>query len=308
MTSMHGLLLIDKDSGLSSHAVVSKVRRALQTRAVGHAGTLDPMATGLLVLGIGEGTKLLHYLTGHDKQYAAAVHLGLATDSWDADGQIVQERPVAAMDQSDIGRIAQRFVGTFEQRAPAVSAIKLGGEALYKKVRRGETVDAPSRSVTVHRLDVLQVELPRFMLRVSCAKGFYVRSLAHDLGVALGTVAHLCALRRERSGPFTVAEAVRFSLLQAAAAGDEAARLQLRQEVWPLSRALEVLPIVRLDSAGAEHARHGRPIPSVHVVGVKGEPPGDEQPLGLLSADGDPLAIAVQRSRQLHVVRGFRLA
>lgn len=303
---MDGLLLVDKARGLSSHAVVAMARRALATRAVGHAGTLDPLATGLLVLGVGEGTKLLHYASAHDKGYLAAIQLGVATDSWDADGAIIAERAVPTLDRIQVNAIMRRFEGTYEQRAPAISAIKRGGEALYKKVRRGEQVQGPMRTVTVHELVLLEVNARAISLRVRCGKGFYVRSLAHDLSAAIGTVGHLRELRREHSGGFSVEDAAPFALLEAASRGDRLAKEALRAHLLPLSRALTCMTRLRLDEVGEDHARHGRPIPSAHVVEIQGGPPPSGGPVALFGPSGTPLAIAELREGRLQVVRGFR--
>ena len=212
----HGLLLVDKPRGITSHGAVSLARRALGTRTIGHGGTLDPMATGLLVFGVGEGTKLLAMLGGQDKTYRAALKLGQSTHTWDADSDVVAEASVPLLALSDIEQAARRFVGTYMQRAPAVSAIKRGGEALYKKVRRGEHVEAPLREVTVRELRIESYDDGVIHLWVRCAKGFYVRSLGQELAAALGTLGHLCALRREQSGDFSVDDAVAPEVLEAA--------------------------------------------------------------------------------------------
>lgn len=303
----HGLLLVDKDQGLSSHGVVARARRALGTRTVGHGGTLDPMATGLLVIGAGEGTKLLHVLSGESKAYQAEVTLGTATHTWDAEGEVLEHAAVPALSLREIQEVAGRFCGQVVQRAPAVSAIKRDGEPLYKKVLRGEVVEGPERQVWVHDLRVDSYTNHKLRLWVHCSKGFYVRSLAHDLGRALGTVAHLSALRRERSGSLTVGDALAMATLEAAAAGSLEAQEQVRARFLPLASALDWLPQVVLDSEGQGHALHGRPIPLHHIAEQKGELPRGESPLALMGSDRVPLGLACVQAGHLRVTRGFRI-
>src|SRR5262245_5092343 len=185
---MRGVLIVDKAEGPTSHDVVRLARRVFGTRAVGHAGTLDPMASGVLVLGIGEGTKLLAHLGADDKRYAARVTLGAETDTLDALGQVTARAPVpAGLDLAQVRTAAQGFLGTITQRAPEYSALKQGGEPLYARVRRGEAVTAPEREVMVHALAIESVGADSIQLTLHCGKGFYVRSLARDLARALGT-------------------------------------------------------------------------------------------------------------------------
>ena len=305
-----GVLLLDKAGssagrrGPTSHDVVDLVRRALGTRRVGHAGTLDPMASGLLVLLVGRGTKLAPYLSGADKVYEAEVCLGVRTDTLDADGRVVEQRPVPALTEEDIERALQRFRGTFEQRVPEVSAVRVGGERLHVRVRRGEQVEPPSRRVRVTSLRRVGGSLPRLRLSMHVSKGFYVRSLARDLGEALGTVAHLSALRRLRSGSFGVERALPFDLLRAAARGDEAARGRLLPGLMPLERAAAAsMPTVRLQRREAAALGHGRAVPLEAVDG--GGQLRADQPLALLDAQG-LLAIGAVRDGSLRVVRGMR--
>lgn len=214
----HGILLLDKPSGPTSHDLVARTRRALGTRKVGHAGTLDPMATGLLVLGVGDATRLLTYFVGADKEYLATVRLGVATNTEDAEGEVTataDAAAVAALDTSDIDRAIMRFTGRIRQVPSAVSAIKVDGVRAYKRVRDGEQVQLDAREVDI--AEFVRCAAPRrpdadgaaldVDVRVRCSSGTYVRALARDLGDALGVGAHLTALRRTRVGPFEVAEA-----------------------------------------------------------------------------------------------------
>ena len=192
-----GMLLVDKPAGITSHDVVAVARRSLGVRKAGHAGTLDPFATGLLVLGIGRATRLLEYLVGLDKEYEAVARLGTATDSQDPEGVVVAEddrwRELGA---DRIGMVAAGMVGSLRQSPPVYSAVKVGGVPAHRRVRRGERVELPSREVIVYAFEVLGVDLPEVRFRVECSSGTYVRSLGVELGERLGTACHLTALRR----------------------------------------------------------------------------------------------------------------
>lgn len=293
---MDGVLVVDKPHGPTSHDVVAWARRALGTRAVGHAGTLDPMATGVLVLGVGEGTKLTPYLMGEDKEYEATIALGAETDTLDAHGEIV-ERAEVDVDRARVEALLPRFLGTYLQRAPAVSAIKKDGVALHERVRRGEDVVAPEREVTCHGLDVLAVREREIDLQVRCAKGFYVRSLGRDLARALGTRGHLSRLRRTRSGAFSADLALDGELLRRAR-DDEGARELARRALIPLADAVAGMTRVAVDDAGARDVRHGRPL--------RVERPEQLEPIAVLDGAGALLAIARWQDGALRVVRGFR--
>ena len=302
--TVHGVLVVDKPQGPTSHDVVARVRRALDTRAVGHAGTLDPMATGVLVLAVGEATKLVRWLTADDKTYRATVTLGAETDTLDAEGEIVARAPVPPLDRAAVEVAALRFVGTYRQAPPAFSAIKVDGEALYARARRGEHVEVAEREVTVHRLDVLAVEGDRVELEVDAAKGFYVRSLARDLAGALGTRGHLTALRRTRSGPFALADALDSAQLEAAASGDDAARARLRAALLSPADACRGMPRTRLNARGVEDARHGRPIRVADATDAEALAI-DAEPVALLDHAGALVAVAARRGEALQVIRGL---
>lgn len=204
-----GILLVDKPAGVTSHDVVAVVRRALAVRKVGHAGTLDPFATGLLVLGIGRATRLLEYLTGLDKEYEATARFGVATDSQDPEGAVIAEDDCWEDLTADrIRAVAGGMVGSLLRSPPVYSAVKVGGVPAHRRVRRGESVELPPREATVHALEVLGVDLPEVRFRVACSSGTYVRSLGVELGQRLGTGCHLTALRRTRVGTFDVRDAV----------------------------------------------------------------------------------------------------
>jgi tRNA pseudouridine55 synthase len=302
----HGVLLVDKPAGVSSHGVVAVARRALGTRRVGHAGTLDPMATGLLVLAVGEGLKAMRYLALDDKRYWATLRLGQGTDTLDAQGRVDAEAVVPeGLEMAEVQRAADSFLGESAQRAPVVSAIKRDGVPLYARVRRGEQVQAPVRHVVVHSLHVLSVRADpaEVDLEVACGKGFYVRALGRDLAAKLGTVGHLTALRRTRSGHFDVDDAVPMERLRQAADGDEAARDALASALLDLSRSLPSAPVLCLDARGVEDARHGRPVERDRVEGLL---PADSsvEPVILLDAEARPVALGRVVEDRVQVVRG----
>jgi tRNA pseudouridine55 synthase len=304
----HGVLLVDKPMGRSSHAVVAVARRALESRRVGHAGTLDPMATGVLVLALGEGLKIVRYLALDEKRYEAVVRLGAETTTLDADGEVTRRMAVpAGLTLAQVREAARRFEGVTTQRAPVISALKRDGVPLYARVRRGELVEGPERRVQVHTLDVHAVRDGNIELSVHCGKGFYVRALARDLSVALGTVGHLAALRRVQSGCFTLQASVDFALLLAAEKGDDCARQELVRAVVPLEQALAGAPRLWLDNEGAEHIRQGRETSIEHAIG--GDLPAADaeiEPVLLCSDAGTPLALARHAGGKLRVVRGLR--
>src|SRR4051812_17742694 len=207
-----GLLLVDKPAGMTSHDVVARARRVLSVRKVGHAGTLDPMATGLLVLGVGAATRLLGYVGGHDKTYDATVRFGAATVTDDREGEVLTTASTAHLDDAAIRVALAAQTGALQQVPSSVSAVKVDGRRSYDRVRAGEEVELAARSVTVHQLEVHRIGRPAPDLvdvdvTVVCTAGTYIRAIARDAGAALGVGGHLTALRRTRSGPFTVAQA-----------------------------------------------------------------------------------------------------
>src|SRR5882762_7642739 len=206
--SPDGVLLVDKAEGMTSHDVVALARRQLGTRKIGHCGTLDPIATGLLLLTVGRGTKVQDLLMSEDKEYAGTFVLGVTTGTQDREGEVIQQRPVPALDEHQIRGAFEKFRGDFYQVPPMVSAKKHGGVPLYKLARQGKTVEREPRLVHVYRYSVDRVALPEIDFTVVCSKGFYVRTYAHDIGAELGCGAHLSVLRRVKSGRFDVADAI----------------------------------------------------------------------------------------------------
>lgn len=259
---MDGILIVDKPLGLTSHDVVGAVRRAARMKKVGHAGTLDPLATGVLVLALGKATRTLEYLTAHDKIYDATVRLGEATDTYDAEGATTARHDGPLPTRDKVEAVLDGFRGEIEQVPPAFSAIKQGGEALYEKARRGEVVEVAPRPVAIYHLDVTDWQPPDVALRVHCSKGTYIRSLAHDLGQVLGVGGHLTALRRVASGSFALAQAHSLEAIRAATV-DEIEALLL-----PVGVGLDTLPALHLEEAEISELRHGRALPAEHGDGV----------------------------------------
>ena len=211
-----GVLLIDKAPDMTSHDVVAIARRALNTKKIGHCGTLDPMATGLLMLVIGRATKIQDLLMSEDKEYVGTLTLGTVTSTQDRQGEILETQPVPAFSEAEIRQAFDAFTGEFEQMPPMVSAIKKDGVPLYKLARKGQTIERALRPVRVDGYQITRIELPEVDFVVNCTKGFYVRTYAHDIGEKLGCGGHLSALRRTRSGKFTLDRAVTVADLKTA--------------------------------------------------------------------------------------------
>jgi len=212
---LDGVLLVDKPGAHTSHDVVARLRGKLRMRKVGHAGTLDPMATGLLIVLLGRATRVSQFLISLDKEYEGSIELGKTTDSQDADGQVMETRPVPELTRAQVGAAMQGFLGDQYQTPPMFSAIKVGGVPLYKMARKGEDVEREPRFIRVMSWDLLEFASPRIDFRLRCTKGTYVRTLAHELGAKLGCGAHLSALRRTGSGRFSVAQALTMEQIEA---------------------------------------------------------------------------------------------
>src|SRR5205814_939936 len=209
--SPDGVLLVDKAEGMTSHDVVALARRKLGTKKIGHCGTLDPIATGLLLLTVGRGTKVQDLLMSEDKEYAGTFVLGVTTDTQDREGEVIQQRSVPELDERQIRATFEKFRGDFYQVPPMVSAKKQGGVPLYKLARQGKVVEREPRLVHVYRYAINRVALPEIDFSVLCSKGFYVRTYVHDIGEELGCGAHLKSLRRLKSGRFDVDQAISVS-------------------------------------------------------------------------------------------------
>ncbi len=252
----HGWIVIDKPAGWTSHDVVAKVRRIAGERRVGHAGTLDPAATGVLPVAIGSATRTVEYLSNADKSYRGWIHFGIVTGTADADGDVVAETDVRSLTLDDILPHLTAFRGEIRQRPPAHSAILIDGVRAYDLARRGDVVEMPERTVTVHSLEVASWESPLLCVDITCSKGTYIRAIARDLGEAIGTGAHLARLIRTRTGPFTLADAMTIDEFAGAMADgrwDEISRTP--------DAVLGHLTPVLLDDAQALAWRQGKPLP-----------------------------------------------
>lgn len=256
-----GIAVVDKDVAWTSHDVVAKARGLLRTRKVGHAGTLDPDATGVLVLGVGAATRLLRYCTALPKEYVGEIVLGVATSTLDAAGEVVAEVDMSHVTSTEVEAAAARLVGDIEQVPPMVSAVKVGGRRLHELAREGKEVDRAPRPVTVYRFDVEPMGTtdaghPVYRCHVRCSSGTYVRTLAADLGESLGGVAHLRALRRTAVGPFTLAEARPLESLDPNA-------------LLPISAAVAGLSALHVDESVAGLVRNGRVLDAAQL-GISG--------------------------------------
>jgi tRNA pseudouridine55 synthase len=282
-----GLLILDKPSGPTSHDMVSLVRRGTGEKRVGHAGTLDPLATGVLVICLGAATRLSEYLIGEDKRYRAVARLGVATTTYDSQGEVTATAALPpGLGRESIERALAAFRGEIMQAPPAFSAIKRGGRKAYELARRGEAVTIEPRAVTIHELRLEDWQPPDVTLDVRCSAGTYIRSLAHDLGQALGCGAHLTALRRTAAGSFTVEQAVSWDDLQAAFAGGTwTSHLRSPQA------ALADWPVIRVERQAAERLAHGNPVAD-----------GDCQAGEALAPDGPKRALALDSNGTLLAV------
>ncbi|GIF02863.1 tRNA pseudouridine(55) synthase TruB [Actinoplanes siamensis] len=280
---MDGLIVVDKPAGMTSHDVVARIRRLARTRRVGHGGTLDPMATGVLIIGVNRATRLLTYVIGSEKSYTATIRLGQSTVTDDAEGEVTATAPAAAVPDEAIRAGLAAQVGEIDQVPSAVSAIKINGERAYKRVREGETVRIPARRVTVHRLEVLDIRRPQgpdvvdVDIDVTCSSGTYIRAIARDLGTALRVGGHLTALRRTAVGGMTLDAASTLEQLEERAPDvvglpmSEAARRSFPQRV-ATEEETRVL-------------RHGGPLSAAGIDG----------PYAVFSPAGDVLAIVSER-------------
>jgi tRNA pseudouridine55 synthase len=278
-SSPAGLLILDKPAGWTSHQVVARVRRLLGTRKVGHAGTLDPMATGVLLVGVGRATRLLGHLSRSDKSYRATIRLGVATVTDDADGHPTESLGAGGLADVTIEDAVDRLRGEIEQVPSAVSAIKIDGVRSYARVRAGVPTDLAARPVSVHRFEVLErrddvvegLPVTDLDVEVGCSTGTYVRALARDLGVALGTGGHLTALRRTRVGGFAIAESSRID-----PPPDDLRMLSLADA------ARRAFPVLEVDDEQATAVRHGRRLPDLALPSA---------PTALLDQQGELLAL-----------------
>lgn len=252
-----GIVLVDKPQGMTSNQVLGRIKRLFGQKKAGHTGTLDPMATGLLIICLGHATKVSAHLLDADKAYEARVHLGVVTDTEDAEGQVVGRHPVHGLTSSTVEAVLEHFKGPIQQVPPMYSALKHEGERLYALARRGETIDRPARAVTIHALTASDWALddptaPGFSLHIRCSKGTYIRSLVRDIGQALGCGAHLSALRRTASAPYDLTQAQTLEAL------DAMGEHQRSQALLPITSSLPHWPKISIDRRALSDFQQGR--------------------------------------------------
>jgi tRNA pseudouridine55 synthase len=281
----NGLLLLDKPAGWTSHDVVAKCRKILNMKSIGHSGTLDPMATGLMVLLLGEATKLSQYILEKDKSYELELRLGVTTKTYDAEGEVVSEKPVD-LSQELIAQAAREFVGEMELPVPAFSAMKVGGEKLMDRARRGEEFATPMKLMKFYDLEILGQTPTTLRAHISCTKGTYIRTWAHELGQRLGCGATLTALRRTATSPHRLENALTFEKLEAEAQG----------EVWksgfvPMNQALNGWKTVRASGNMAHLLSNGQISHDLKAQLIRIFSPGDDPGVQVLNTEGQILAL-----------------
>ena len=292
---LDGILLLDKPPGMSSNQALQRVRHLFRAEKAGHTGSLDPLATGLLPICFGEATKLAGHLLGNAKSYETVARLGVTTDTDDADGQPLLERPVARLDHGQVAAALRPFIGRISQRPPIYSALKQGGEPLYAKARRGELIQVPEREVEVRSIELLEFSGSELRLRVTCGSGTYIRSIIRDLGEALGCGAHVASLRRLWVEPFT--EPRMFTLEELRQTAEEGGEGALDAVLLPIEAALVGWPKLMLDARQATALGHGQMVqlgegPAIDFVNIVDQ---TGRSLGLATLDAE----GVLRSRRL---------
>jgi tRNA pseudouridine55 synthase len=287
--AVDGVLTMKKESGWTSHDVVAKIRYLLGGVKVGHAGTLDPAATGVLPVLIGRGTRIAEYLVEWDKEYRAVLRLGETTDTQDVTGTVLARHPTDLVTPESIHEVVGRFRGPIEQVPPMYSAVKVGGVPLYKSARAGKAIARDARTIVIHTLEVEAIQERDVTLRIVCSKGTYVRTLCADIGEALGVGGHMLALERRRVGPLTIDQALTV---------DEVATRhalgRLGDDLLSLDRALAQLEIVVVDEQTADRVRHGVPVPVAKILRWEGAADGERgshKPVRIHDIDGRLVAI-----------------
>jgi tRNA pseudouridine55 synthase len=302
---LDGWINLDKPAGLTSTQALARVKRALRPQKIGHAGTLDPLATGILPLALGEATKTIPYAQDRDKTYSFTVQWGAATDTEDAEGQIIATSGVRPA-EAEIRALLPRFLGEIAQIPPRYSAIKIDGERAYDLARDGEVIDMPSRFVWIESLDLLATGPDSAEFRCVCGKGTYIRSLGRDLAVALGTVGHITALRREAVGPFTLDSAISLDFFEDF---DDSAPLD--NVLLPLETALDDIPALALNQREAARLKGGqflsfiaRPdLERLHRIGLDLK----QETIALAVYDGQPVALVTVQGPDIRPVRVLNL-
>ncbi len=295
---MHGFIVVDKQAGMTSHDVVARVRRILKMKKVGHTGTLDPFATGVLPVALGEGTKAIPYLDEGVKEYRVVMKLGIATDTEDLEGSVISEYPLDGIDEEVVRECVRSFIGTISQIPPMYSALKQNGVPLYKLARKGVEVERLPRQITLHSIIIDRIEIPLVSFTVRCSRGTYVRSLARDIGERLGCGAHLTQLRRTSSGPFFLAQSRTLEQL-----ADEAVPGPEQVGVVSLHAALAHLTQLELTEGGGRRVRNGISPEADDLVGALPSLVSGQKVL--LMQSGVIVAVAEEQGEKILIVRGF---
>ncbi len=280
---MDGILIVDKDRGRTSHDVVSRVRKVLGQKKVGHTGTLDPMATGVLVLCLGRATRIVRFLDDGEKAYTAEIRLGVSTDTFDAEGEVTEIKGVPDFTMEELEAACEAFRGRIHQIPPMFSAVKVSGRKLYELARKGQEIPRAPREVTISELEILSYRTPILRIKVVCSKGTYIRALAYDIGTRLGPGAHLRALRRTRCGRFTEAQSLTLKQVAYEVEADT-----IRQHVLSMDEALSHLLRVRVSGSEEGRFRHGAQVHRWDILEHK----AGEEIARVIGADGDFLGIA----------------
>lgn len=292
---MNIIINLDKPKGITSQQAVTKVKKLLGARKAGHTGTLDPLATGVLLVCLNEATKISRFLLEKDKTYVARLKLGERTDTLDADGEVIETRVLPLLTPEDFVRVAGRFIGSIMQTPPMYSAIKLNGQPLYKLARRGLEVARVERSVYIHHIKLLQMDIPYVDIEVSCSKGTYIRTLCDDIGLMLGTGAHITALARTGIGDFTIDSSVTFETLGQGISENLSC-------VSSIDHALSDLPEVILDETDFRKARNGIPLNRDIVSGIS-----DNVCVRLKEPSGSLFGIGITNHENFVVERNLNL-
>lgn len=294
--SVDGVLIAHKEAGWTSHDVVAKIRKLLGECKVGHAGTLDPGATGVLPILVGRATRIAEYLMNWDKEYRAILRLGETTDTQDASGQVLTKADPCQVNEAMIRMVVTQFRGAQRQLPPMYSAVKVSGQPLYKAARAGKTIDRVERSVTIHELEVLAIEGCDVTLRVVCSKGTYVRTLCADIGQALGVGGHLYALQRRRVGPLSIDEAMTIDEIVSHLAMDT-----LRKRFVSLDQLLSQFPTVIVNAEQAQRVVHGTPVSPVGISQLPAFP--HPMPVRLKNEAGQLLAIGTHDTQSVGSIK-----
>lgn len=282
---VHGIVLLDKPAGISSNQALQRVRRLLSARKAGHSGSLDPFATGMLPVCLGEATKTAAFMLDSSKTYRAVIKLGFATTTGDPEGEVNLEKPVPELSRPDIERVLAGFLGSVQQVPPMYSALKHQGQPLYKLARQGLSIDRQPRRITVYRIELTTWEPPLLGFEVHCSKGTYVRTLAEDIAAALGSCGHLVSLRRVNVEPFDASDMITLDELEAAVAADRG-----QEYLLPVDAGLSAWPRIELGPEDAGRFVHGGPVAVTAARGMVRVAGPDGLLLGLAEAGEDGIA------------------